>query len=201
MSDMKKSLLLIPAICLFAANVQAADVKPYVSAKAKYANIWAQEEQKKPFHTKNHLSDNVFGYNLAAGAGVKMENGILRFELDYTSNEDGEKMIAADKIEIKSRAIFGNAYFDIDTNSAFRPYLGFGLGGSKVKIGDKSVSKFAYQYSAGVSYLFNDNTAVDLGYRATSYADFEEERKGVFPRKVDYKVYGNELTLGVRFSF
>lgn len=195
---MKKSLLLASVACLFAVNAQAADVKPYVSAKAKYANIWAQAEQKKPVKMKTHLSDNVFGYNLAAGAGIKMEDGLLRFELEYSGNEDGEKMIGPQKVTIKSHAVFANAYFDINTNSAFRPYLGFGLGGSRVKIGDKSESKFAYQYSAGINYLFNDNAALDLGYRATSYADYEEESGG---RKVDYKVYGNELTLGVRFSF
>ena len=195
---MKKSLLIASALCLFAVNARAADVTPYVSAKAKYANIWAQAEMKKPLRLKEHLSDDVFGYNLAAGAGIKMENGLLRFELEYSGNEDGEKMIGVQKVTIESHAVFGSAYFDVNTNSAFRPYLGFGLGGSRIKIGDKSESKFAYHYSAGITYLLNDNAALDLGYRAVSYADFEEESNG---RKIDYKVYGNELTLGVRYSF
>ena len=195
---MKKCLLLASVACLFSVNSQAADVTPYVSAKAKYANIWAQAEHKAPIRFKEHLSDNVFGYNLAAGAGIKMENGLLRFELEYSGNEDGKKMTGIQKTTIKSYAVFGNAYFDINTNSAFRPYLGFGLGGSRVKIGDKSESKFAYHYSAGITCLINDNAALDLGYRAVSYADFEEKTNG---RKVDYKAYGNELSLGVRFSF
>ena len=198
---MKKSLLPAVAVCLFAVGAQAADVTPYVSAKAKYANIWAQAEQKKPFKLKTHVSDNVFGYNLAAGAGIKMAAGVLRLELEYTANDDGEKTIAADKIKIRSNAVFGNAYFDFDTNSAFRPYLGFGMGGSRVKIGDKTANKFANQYSVGVSWLINDNAALDLGYRIVSYADYEEKTKGAVQRTVNYKVYGNELTLGARFSF
>lgn len=196
-----KKLLLASVACLFAVNAQAADLTPYVSAKAKFAGIRAQAEQTSPIHVKTKLNDNVFGYNLAAGAGMKMEEGVLRLELEYTSNDDAEKTIAGGKVAFKSYAFFGNAYFDFNTSSDFRPYVGIGFGGSRIKFGDKSENKFAYNYSAGVSYLINDNAALDLGYRYTSYADFEEETKGVPYQKIEYKAYANEIMLGVRFSF
>lgn len=199
---MKKSLLLASVACLFAINAQAADFKPYVSAKAKLADIKFEVEQTSPFHDKVKISDSVFGYNLAAGAGMKMEEGVLRLELEYTQNDDAEKTIAGIKRKFESHAVFVNAYFDFNTNSAFRPYVGIGMGGSKVKFGNKSESDFAYNYSAGVSYLINDNAALDLGYRFASYADFDEEtRFGAFYQKLEYKTYSNELMLGVRFSF
>ena len=198
---MKKSLLLASVAYLFAINAQAADIKPYVSAKAKFAGIRAEAEQTSPIHAKAKLNDSVFGYNLAAGAGIKMEEGILRFELEYTSNDDAEKTINGVKGKFESYAVFANAYFDFDTNSAFRPYVGIGFGGSKVKFGNKSKNEIAYNYSAGVGYLINDNTALDLGYRFTSYADFDEEKKGVPYQKIEYKAYANEIMLGVRFSF
>ena len=199
---MKKSLLLASVACLFAVNAQAADFKPYVSAKAKFAGIRTEAEQTSPVHAKAKINDSVFGYNLAAGAGMKMEEGILRLELEYAQNGDAEKTFPVGKVKVKSHAIFANAYFDFNTNTAFRPYVGIGLGASKVKIANKSESDFAYNYSAGVSYLINDNAALDLGYRFASYADFDEEtRIGALYQKIEYKVYANELMLGVRFSF
>ena len=199
---MKKSLLLASVACLFAVNTQAADLKPYVSAKAKFVGMRAEVEQTSPIHTNVKLNDNVFGYGLAAGAGIKMEEGILRLELEYTSNDDAEKTIAGGKVKFESYAVFGNAYFDFNTNSDFRPYVGIGLGASKVKFGNKSETKPACNYNVGINYLLNDNVALDLGYRFTSYADFEEKKHvGVFYQKVEYKAHANELMLGVRFSF
>lgn len=199
---MKKSLLLASVACIFAVNAQAADFKPYVSAKAKFAGIRAEVEQTSPVHVKDKLNDSVFGYNLAAGAGIKMEEGVLRLELEYAQNDDAEKTIAGVKGVFESYAIFANAYFDFNTNTAFRPYVGIGLGGSKVKFGNKSENEFAYNYSLGVNYLVNDNVALDLGYRFASYANFDEEtRVGALYQKLEYKAHANELMLGVRFSF
>ena len=131
-----------------------------------------------------------------------MQEGVLRFELEYVQNGDAEKTIFGEKVKVKSRAIFANGYFDFDTNSAFRPYLGIGFGHSKVKLGDKKENEFAFNYSAGVSYMFNENTALDFGYRYTSYANFEEEIiTPLVYEKFEYKAYANELLLGVRFSF
>ena len=77
---MKKSLLLASVACLFAVNSQAADIKPYVSAKAKFAAVEAKAKGIAPF--KRKIDDDVFGYDLAVGAGMKMETGTLRFELE-----------------------------------------------------------------------------------------------------------------------
>jgi len=199
---MKKSLLLASVACLFAVNAQAADIAPYVSAKAKFAGIKAERKQTSPFPDKAKLSDSVFGYNLAAGAGIKMEEGVLRLELEYAQNDDAEKTIAGEKAKFESYAVFANAYFDFNTNSAFRPYVGIGFGGSKVKFGNKSENEFAYNYNVGVSYLMNDNAALDLGYRFASYANFEEEITGPGTyQKIEYKAHANEIMLGVRFSF
>lgn len=199
---MKKSLLLASVACLFAVNAQAADVKPYVSAKAKFAAVEAKAKAKGTAPFKNKLDDDVFGYDPAVGAGMKMEEGVLRLELEYTSNNDAEKKFDGVKGKFESYAIFANAYFDFDTSSAFRPYLGIGFGGSRVKFGNKSKSDFAYNYSAGVGYSFNDNISLDLGYRITSYADFDEEISGPgIYEKIEYEAYANEISLGVRFSF
>ena len=200
---MKKSLLLAFVVSLFAVNAQAADLTPYVSAKAKFAAIRPEAKQTAPNPDSANLNDSVFGYNLAAGAGMKMEEGTLRLELEYAQNGDAEKTVLGQKFKFKSHAVFVNAYFDFNTNSAFRPYVGIGLGGSKVKFANnKNEDDFAYNYSLGVSYLINDNAALDLGYRFASYANYDEEitGPGVY-RKIEYKAYANELMLGVRFSF
>ena len=195
---MKKSLLLAFAAGLFALNAQAADIKPYVSAKAGFLGIRAKAEIIRPIREKQTLNDTVFGYNLAAGAGIKMEEGILRIELEYAQNGNAEKTILGEKEKFKSYAFFVNAYFDFETNSAFRPYVGAGIGGSRVKFGDKSKNDAAYNYSAGINYLLNDNVALDLGYRFSNYADFEEKELLI---KTEYTAYANEIMFGVRFSF
>ena len=128
---MKKSLLLAFVACLFAVNAEAADIKPYVSAKAKFTNIRAKAEIIRPVNDETALIDNVFGYNVAAGVGIKMAEGALRLEAEYVQNNDAEKKIAGEKVKFRSQAAFANAYFDFDTNSNFRPYVGLGFGWRK----------------------------------------------------------------------
>jgi opacity protein-like surface antigen len=86
-----------------------------------------------------------------------------RAELEgaYRSNDAG----AGDD---ESAAIMGNAYWDIETNTRFTPYIGAGIGAAWVDIdtagGDDSW-EFAYQGMAGANFDVAPNWTVGAEYR------------------------------------
>ena len=122
-------------------------------------------------------------------SGGKTRWARAELEASYRSND-------IDSIgggEVTSTAIMGNAYWDIETNTRFTPYLGAGIGAAYVDFdtagGDDSV-EFAYQGMAGANFALNPNWSVGAEYRyfATTQVD-----------NVDYN---NHAVLGnVRYSF
>lgn len=73
-----------------------------------------------------------------------------------------------------------NVYYDIDTQSNWEPYIGGGIGVSRLSANNLSVTYpgtafsatvddstwgFVYQLMAGTAYYFNPRTAVTVGYR------------------------------------
>ncbi|MBR1778161.1 MAG: outer membrane beta-barrel protein [Alphaproteobacteria bacterium] len=82
------------------------------------------------------------------------------------------------------------------------PGAGAGIGGSHVKIGQKSKDTAAYNVGAGINYAFNDHVILDLGRRFVNYTSFDEEIKAPgYYKKIEYNVNAFELKLGLRFSF
>ncbi|MBW2660147.1 MAG: porin family protein, partial [Deltaproteobacteria bacterium] len=61
--------------------------------------------------------------------------------------------------------------YDVDTGSAWTPFVGLGIGISKLEINDPGFSSseddntFTYQFIGGVACAFNEQWAVDAQYR------------------------------------
>ncbi len=116
---------------------------------------------------------------------------------------------------ISTTSLLFNAYYDIETESNFEPYLGAGIGVSWASANDLSATypgtntSFAiddtafgivYQFMGGVAYYFNPQTAVTVGYRYL----------GVPERSFDSGTLGeltfdglgvHNLEVGVRYMF
>lgn len=166
------------------------------------------------------------GYAITAAVGRKVDYVRLEGELSYSASdmEGGSGVIYSDDTKTVSASAGGdvqtlsfmlNTYFDIDTGTAFSPFIGGGVGVAKIdaKIWAKgtkeeggvvsSISEsasdddvvFAYQGIVGVAYAINANTSLDLSYRyfATSDPDFEGD--------IDSEYGGNHFMLGFRYSF
>lgn len=231
---MKKILLLAGVACLFSAQAGAESfiLNPYISARAKYS-FMDNNTTFKAYRTykdgstrnesaKDSTDDNVFGGSFALGLRTQLIYGALRNEFEYTRNADAKKSHTesdGEKYEskLKSEAFMFNTYYDIETNSPITPYIGAGLGVSRLKYsesypnmpeenGSLKHSNFAWQVGAGVAYDINRNLALDLGYRYMDYGHFNktetdnnEERDKTEKIKVESKAH--EILLGLRYTF
>ncbi|GLK76253.1 outer surface protein [Methylopila jiangsuensis] len=123
-----------------------------------------------------------------------------------------------ERAKISALTFLANAYFDIGTWHGFTPYVGAGIGtsrvnvddyrytnpnGSKGKIGGDHKWNLAWALMAGVGYEVSDNITIDANYR---YVDLGEGRTkrvagvtGGHRVKID-DIAAHEIRLGVRYT-
>ena len=142
----------------------------------------------------------------------------LRAEIEFALRGNSEKSwdshFDGDSISTKglwnTSTLFLNLYYDIQTDTPFVPYIGAGaglafnyveytvhsdgFGGSA----SENFTNFAWNVGAGVAYNFNENFAVDLGYRFMMMGYNEVSSNGL---KISNQPYNNEFMLGLRFTF
>jgi len=117
------------------------------------------------------------------------------------------------KSDVDSHTLFVNAYYDIETGTAFTPYVGGGIGaawnhtdakGTAIATGasenfNKTTANFAWNLAAGCSYDLTDNWKLSAGYR---YLDLGKVEWGndVLSLKSD-DITAHEVTVGLRYQF
>lgn len=203
---MKKTLLVAAmALAAYATSTNAADLKQYTSLKANYSmmkNDVKQTAADPDDNDKWNIDDKVAGASIAYG----IKSGAFRTELEANVNLDSEKTYDDLKNTLKNNSLFLNAYYDIATGSKFTPYVGAGVGVSRLKVEfkddndkyTKSSTNFAWQVGAGVSYAMTEAWALDLGYRYMDNGDVTLNAKG---DKVKTDSQSHNVSLGLRYTF
>ena len=215
---MKKYLLASLAAVVFASAADAADVKPYVSLKGVYAKTtstnfkYSGHDDEGTFSGKEKFSDKTYGARLAFGAKIDALRSELEFgwnkefSKNYSEVDEDDGEIDTWKDSFKTKTVMLNAYYDIFTKAGFTPYVGAGIGLSRInaKIDNVKASdnSFAWQAGLGVAYNVTDNLALDLGYRYMNYGKAkgtwnDDEESG----KVNARLKTNEVLLGLRYTF
>lgn len=109
-----------------------------------------------------------------------------------------------------STTLFANLYYDFHTDSGLTPYVGGGLGlafnyaeykwrnGGAGGSANDTMTNFAWNLGAGVSYSFSENMAIDLAYRFVSLGHNEVTLGNM---KFENDPYNNEFMLGLRIGF
>ena len=111
--------------------------------------------------------------------------------------------------DVKNLSVFANAYYDFDLAGPFAPYVGAGLGFTKVDVdyspsgvgiinGDDTV--FAWQLKAGATYRLGDNWEVygEYAYRRSEDVSLDNQ---LFPGTLDIENQQSVFSLGVRYRF
>ncbi|MDR3357369.1 MAG: outer membrane beta-barrel protein [Desulfovibrio sp.] len=170
-------------------------------------------------------SQFTLGGGLAAGYDFWPQQMLpLRAEVEFALrgnsekgwNSDGAAFVDDIKGTWNNSTLFANLYWDFHNDSALTPYVGGGLGMAfnytgydfydkniRTKISmDDHYTNLAWNLGAGVAFSFNDNFAVDLGYRFV-YLGYNEVSTIVGGSKVEIsnRPYNNEFMLGLRFMF
>ena len=147
--------------------------------------------------------------------------GQIRGEIEYTARMNdvkshslnGGEALPGSTGEVKSDAFMVNAYYDIDTGSAFIPYIGAGLGMAKVKFDNFGVApipdvlndddtQFAFQVMAGGDVMVSDKVRLFAEYRYFTGGDIDvttSAATGSVSNSISYKT--NNVLLGARFMF
>ncbi len=138
-------------------------------------------------YNNNNIFLNDVGYNGGYNAGGRLgyQSNPLRYELEYTYLHASVSHFAVNYLRppsvngyTQANLFMVNAYYDFpEMLPAISPFLGVGLGYSYLQAFlstpgtiitnylSTHVSAFAYQGTAGITYNFAENYAVNLAYR------------------------------------
>ena len=112
--------------------------------------------------------------------------------------------------DVSAASLMANVYYDFDTGSKWKPFIGAGAGYSNVSINNLSSSGFlladddtgvfAYQLKAGIGYAFTDKLDGTVGYRffGTADGDFVDSTGLSFTAD---GLQNHVIELGVRYRF
>lgn len=196
-----KKLLLLSAVALIATGANATDIKPYV--EGKISQNWMKANYKDD-EDKMNFKDNVFGGALEVGAKIDQ----FRVGLEgYYNDKAEDKMFNILPVELKSKGVFLNGYWDVpfDGVKNLKPYVGAGIGYSwleetadgtgfglwKDTIKDKD---WGYNVGAGIAYGINDKVDLTLGYRYEYLGKIKDEDSKT-------KFTNHKVSLGLRYTF
>jgi len=150
------------------------------------------------------ISDNEFdtGYVITGAAGKYFNNFRLEGEIFYGRSNLGHFVNNGVPGEasghVRGMAYMANAYFDIQTNTKFTPYIGAGIGYADLEIHQVGVidaQGFAFQFKAGTAYQFTPSVDFIVGYR---YFDTEDLNYGALDTE-GAKVQHIEAAIRYRF--
>jgi outer membrane autotransporter protein len=116
-----------------------------------------------------------------------------------------------------SYTLMANLYYDIDTGTAFTPYVGGGVGaaihdlgkvtysfaGAPVTETGKTTTRFAWALGAGTAYTLTSNIKLDVAYQYLNAGKFKTggmTDDGPVPPSSG-KVAAHEVKFGMRYSF
>lgn len=158
----------------------------YLSA----SGMWQGRQRASEVDAANTFLDFSSGFSASAAVGYRFANN-LRLEGEFTYFNNSIEFASAQtpmtpvsgaaQGNVGLYSFMANAYYDIPTNSRFRPYVGVGLGFYISRINEltatffpfvplnpvnqTSETSFAFQFKAGVSYEISPKSEAFLGYR------------------------------------
>jgi opacity protein-like surface antigen len=136
------------------------------------------------------------GWDVSGAVGRDFGNGVrLESELVYLS-ADAKHGVAG---KTETLGGFANAYYDFRRDTAWRPFVGAGIGLAQVKYSGDDDTGFAYQLKAGVAHPFTDRLTGEVAYRYLGVTGVEGSRAGVRSFDGDYR--SSAVTVGLRYTF
>jgi len=194
-----RGILLGTAVALMLPTAAIAAEGFYVGGAAG-AN-WTRDADYRAVGVPTAEIDYDMGWVGSLSAGYATAMG-LRAELETAYRWGNEIDTAGVSGKARSLAIMSNLLYDINTGTAFTPYVGIGAGLARVRSSITGAGfaasdadwVFAYQGIAGVAYNLTNNLALTADYRYFGTRDPEFD--GV---RGDYN--NHSVLVGLRYSF
>ncbi|NET48411.1 MAG: outer membrane beta-barrel protein [Merismopedia sp. SIO2A8] len=128
--------------------------------------------------------DTDTGFGINGAIGYQFDQARAELDLGYRQNAvDGVTVGDLPEVDTDGRfktwTLAANGYYDIPTGTAFRPYVGAGVGVARLVADDVSVNvpvageaeldesgvSFMFQAQAGLAYDFSEDASAFVGYR------------------------------------
>ena len=148
---------------------------------------------------------SVFGLGFSFGTDLSYASSLpIRAEIEYLYHGNESFNGGGYTHDISAHSIMANAFFDFQTDTAFTPYAGGGLGLGYLKDkaswigGSTTVSRWnlAWNLGGGVAWGLNENMALDLGYRYMDLGKTDSVIHNGTPYSVSLTAH--EFSLGLR---
>ncbi|TRD10622.1 P44/Msp2 family outer membrane protein [Erythrobacter insulae] len=119
-------------------------------------------------------------------------------------------VIADGQGQVSNFGIFGNVFYDFDTGSAVKPYIGAGIGyqwvdvdysPSGVAVGDDTDGVFAYQLMVGASAEITDGVELFGQYTWRDSTEDADIALSLVPATLGVESAQSILSAGIRFTF
>lgn len=139
------------------------------------------------------------GWTVDLAAGRSLASNV-RAEAELLYSQDDQKH--SDSGRIKVFAGLANGYYDFDTGTKLKPYVGAGLGIGQVKLDGGLVhdddTGFAYQLLTGVAYPITDKLSAQVGYR---YLGVNDVKIGSGAQAIRGDYHDQAVTAGLTYKF
>lgn len=211
----------------FAATAQA-EITPGLYGRIDVGNSWSRD-LGGDFATGTGFGDDVGKSPIAqVGLGYQFPwfrveiAGALRNGYEYRASGTTQAGIVRAPLTadatVDNWTVMANAFYDIDTGTAWRPYVGAGVGlarneisairstfnnvATSTELGRKS-SELAWAAMAGLAYEIGSNLFLDLGYRYIDMGKLETSGNFTFGRGpvTEGDLRAHEVLLGLRWVF
>ncbi len=205
---MKKIMLTAAALTVLAAPINsiAEDAGFYLKGNLGIGMAMDTDIDNMPNSAGTAKMTYDAGFLASLAAGYDFANP-MRMEIEFMHMKNDLDQLSYDNAygnfnegDMKTQSFMLNGYYDVATGSPWTPYIGVGIGWSKLDLGTPGFpaadndDDFSYELIGGVAYAFNEKWSIDAEYRFLGTGDATISG-------ADYNLNSNNLMFGVRYSF
>ncbi len=157
------------------------------------------------YDVSSHSNLTVGGANID-GADVAV---LTRGEPD-DGNPTVGAVLADGQGKVSNLGVFANIFYDIDTDSSFKPYIGAGVGyqvidvnyaPSGVDVANEDDGSFAYQLMAGAAFEVSDGADIFAQYTYRDTFGDADVPLNLLPATLGVESQQSVISAGIRFKF
>ena len=203
---MKKRILSIAAIAMLSVSVNAADIRPIISAEVGYESGTVDEDYSAPGYRSKSDSNDYTGASFRISGGILIPHSGLESKIQlYAAGASGEVEYDDDSNQDIDSSEVGISYDLLFGENKLRPFIGVEVGSGTSDFKDTKfddVDYTAYGVYAGIVYAISDNLdfTARAGYKERDYDDISYTTSGVtITDEIDYS--GAEVAIGLTYKF
>ncbi len=204
----------ISLVVLLAATQSALSLRaePYLSVNA--GALWTADadlsidgygSQGEHTYDMGYVADVAIGNSFAHGVRAELE---IPYRFNNVDEFSPSQLTAMEfDREISSLALMVNGYYDFDTGTAWKPFIGAGIGYALMQVEGWTTHHddgvYAYQFMGGCGYEVGEKITVDFQYRffATEDPEFNTRDPDQGKITIETEYLTQSLMLGLRYSF